>query len=127
MKKLLTMMCLFSIGMMGGAAGAAPAGFTTISPEEAKRMIDRGGAVIVDVREPAEYSEGHVPGARLLPLGTIKEETAAALIPSEDSEVLVYCRSGVRSKKGAAKLAALGYRNIYDFGGILQWPYAVEK
>lgn len=127
MKKWIAMALLLGAGMIGGASGCGAAGFTTISPEEAKAMMDRGGVVIVDVREPEEYKEGHVPGARLLSLGTIDAETAAQVIPSKDSTVLVYCRSGVRSKKGAAKLAGLGYEKIYDFGGILQWPYEVEK
>ncbi len=127
MKKWMKWALLLGAGMIGGASGCGAAGFTTIPPAEAKAMMDRGGVVIVDVREPEEYREGHVPGARLLSLGTIDADTAARVIPSKDSEVLVYCRSGVRSKKGAAKLAALGYRRIYDFGGILQWPYEVEK
>lgn len=126
MKKWMKWALLLGADMIGGVSGNA-AGFTTISPAEAKTMMDRGGVVIVDVREPEEYKEGHVPGAKLLSLGTIDADTAARVIPSKGSEVLVYCRSGMRAKKGAAKLVALGYRRIYDFGGILQWPYEVEK
>lgn len=127
MKKWMKWALLLGAGVIGGVSGCGAAGFTTIPPVEAKAMMDRGGVVIIDVREPEEYREGHVPGARLLPLGTIDAASAAAVIPAKDSTVLVYCRSGVRSKKGAAKLAGLGYGKIYDFGGILQWPYEVEK
>lgn len=98
--------------------------YTSITPEEAKQMMD-GTAVILDVREPDEYAEGHVPGAVLLPLGTINAETAGNSIPAKDTTVLVYCRSGNRSKLASVRLTELGYSNIYDFGGIRDWPYEV--
>ena len=78
------------------------------------------------MREQDEFDSGHIPGAVLLPVGTIDEESAAAVIPEKDSTVLVYCRSGNRSKTAAAKLAELGYTGIYEFGGINTWPYEVE-
>ena len=81
----------------------------------------------MDVREQSEYNEGHVPGAVLLPVGTISEETAAAVIENKDTVVLVYCRSGNRSKTAAQALADLGYTQVYEFGGIRDWPYEVEK
>src|SRR5699024_11595976 len=64
-----------------------------------------------------EYDSGHIPGAVLLPVGSIDEDTAAEVIPEMDSTVLVYCRSGNRSKTASSALAELGYTNIYEFGG----------
>lgn len=101
-------------------------GYQSISQEQAKEMMGSGQAVILDVRERAEFDSGHIPGAVLLPVGSITQNTAAAVIPDLESTVLVYCRSGSRSRMAAAALARLGYSNIYDFGGILTWKYGVE-
>ena len=98
-----------------------------ISQEEAKEMMDTQDVIILDVREQDEYDSGHIPGAVLLPVGTIDEETAAEVIPDKDSTVLVYCRSGNRSKTASSALAELGYTNIYEFGGINTWPYETES
>ena len=87
--------------------------------------MDKRTVTVVDVREAAEYAAGHLPGAILLPLGTITAETAAAAIPSKDATVLVYCRSGKRSQTGSAALAALGYTDICNIGGIMTWPYEI--
>lgn len=101
--------------------------YLQISQEEAKKMMDEGRCdVILDVREQNEYAEKHIPGAKLLPLGAIDEGSASDVIPAEDSVVLVYCRSGRRSKIAAQQLAEMGYTNIYEFGGIIDWPYEVE-
>ena len=100
--------------------------YQQIIPQEAKAMMDGQDVIILDVREQSEYDEKHIPGAVLLPVGTITEETAAAVIPEKDSAVLVYCRSGNRSKKASQALADLGYTGIYEFGGINDWPYEVE-
>ncbi len=128
MRKLMIAAGLLAAGLAAGCAGMGEAaGFRSISPEKAKQMMAAPGAVVVDVREPGEYAEGHVPGAVLLPLGTIDAEHAAAVIPEKDSMVLVYCRSGVRSKKGAEKLADLGYTEVFEFGGIIQWPYETVR
>ena len=99
-----------------------------ITAKQAKEMIDKQEQdLIVDVREQAEYDKVHIPGAVLLPVGTITEETAAEVIPNKESVGLVYCRSGNRSKTAAQALTDLGYTQIYEFGGILDWPYEVEK
>lgn len=82
---------------------------------------------MLDVRTPEEYTERHIPNARLLTLDTINAETAAAVVPAKDEPVLVYCRSGVRSAEAAARLAELGYTDVYDFGGIIDWPYATVE
>lgn len=101
--------------------------YQQISQEEAKEMMDTQDVIILDVREQDEYDSGHIPGAVLLPVGTIDEETAAEVIPEKDSTVLVYCRSGNRSKTASSALAELGYSNIYEFGGINTWPYETES
>ena len=98
----------------------------SLTQEEAKEMMDTQEVIILDVREQDEYDSGHIPGAVLLPVGTIDEDTAAEVIPEKDSTVLVYCRSGNRSKTASSKLADLGYTNIYEFGGINTWPYETE-
>ena len=90
-------------------------------------MMDEQDVIILDVREQDEYDSGHIVDAALLPVGTIDAETAAAVIPEKDSIVLVYCRSGNRSKTASAALVALGYTQIYEFGGINDWPYDIEK
>ena len=100
--------------------------YTQISQDEAKEMMDTQEVIILDVREQDEFDEGHIRGAVLLPVGSITEETAAAVIPELDSVVLVYCRSGNRSKTASEALVALGYTNIYEFGGIKTWAYEVE-
>lgn len=101
-------------------------GYKSISQQEAKQMMDSGNVLVLDVREQDEYSTGHIGGAVLLPVGTINADTASKVIPSKDTTVLVYCRSGNRSKKASAALAKLGYTNIYEIGGITTWPYGVE-
>lgn len=100
--------------------------YQQITQEEAKQMMDTQDVVILDVREQREFDAGHIPGAVLLPVGTIDEETAAAVIPEKDAVVLVYCRSGNRSKTASSVLAELGYTGIYEFGGIHTWPYDIE-
>lgn len=119
---------LFSSFLFSGH-GARPAGssYRQISPQEAKKMMDTQPVIVLDVREPGEYSRGHIPGAVLLPVGTIDETRAAAVLPDKDAAVLVYCRSGSRSKAASSKLARLGYTNVCDFGGINTWPYETES
>ena len=101
--------------------------YQQITQEAAKEMMDTQEAVILDVREQHEYDSGHIPGAVLLPVGTITEDTAAAVIDELDTVVLVYCRSGNRSKTASQALADLGYTNVYEFGGINDWPYEIEE
>lgn len=101
--------------------------YTQISQEEARRMMDENEqAIILDVREQDEYDAGHIPGAVLLPVGRIDETSAGAAISAKDTVVLVYCRSGNRSKTASGKLAELGYTAVYEFGGINTWPYETE-
>lgn len=95
-----------------------------ISAHEAHEMMTSNEVVVLDVRTPEEYAERHIVNARLLTLNAIDEATAAEAAPDKEAPVFVYCRSGVRSAEAARKLEALGYQEIYDFGGIMGWPYA---
>ena len=96
-----------------------------IEPAAAIRLLDAGKAVAVDVREPDEYAVGHIPGAKLLPLGDVMSR-AAEVLPDKTAPWLIYCRTGRRSADAVQKLAALGYENLYDLGGIRSWPYEIE-
>ena len=119
---------LLSILLLTGCSGGTSDGsYEQITQEAAKEMMDTQEVIVLDVREQSEYDSGHIPGAVLLPVGSIDEETAAAVIPEKDSTVLVYCRSGNRSKTASSTLAGLGYTNIYEFGGINTWPYETES
>lgn len=120
-KRILPLVCSALMMLTGCGSG----GYQKISQKEAKEMMDTQQVLVLDVREQSEYDSGHIPGAVLLPVGTIDEATAAAVIPEKDAAVLVYCRSGSRSKRAAQALADLGYTGIYDFGGILSWPYEI--
>ena len=100
--------------------------YLNITAEEAKKLMDsEKDRIILDVRSREEYDQGHIPGAILIP-NTEIEAKAADLLPDKDQLILVYCRSGRRSKLAAQSLADLGYTNIREFGGILDWPYEVE-
>ncbi len=93
----------------------------------AKALLDeRPDAVLLDVREEEEYITGHAAGAQLLPLDQLNDESAMELIPEADTPVLVYCRSGVRSHAAALRLEDCGYREIYDLGSLVGWPYGLE-
>lgn len=125
MKRMLLM--LLALLLLTGCGGnAADSTYQQIDQETAKELMDSQEIISLDVREQDEYDSGHIPGAVLLPLGNIDETTAAEVIPEKDSTVLVYCRSGNRSKTASSKLAELGYINIYEFGGISTWPYETE-
>ena len=101
--------------------------YMNITAEEAKQIMDtEEGYIILDVREQEEYDAGHIPGAILIPYTQIAEK-AEEVLTDKDQLILVYCRSGRRSKIAAEALAELGYTNIKEFGGIIDWPYEVEK
>jgi rhodanese-related sulfurtransferase len=100
--------------------------YMNITAEEAKRIMDsEEGYMILDVREQDEYDAAHIPGAILIPYTQI-EEKADEMLPDKAQQILVYCRSGRRSKIAAEALAKLGYTNIKEFGGIIDWPYETE-
>ena len=100
--------------------------YMNITAQEAKEIMDsEEGYIILDVREQDEYDAGHIPGAILIPYTQI-EEKAIGMLPDKDQLILVYCRSGRRSKIAAEALVELGYTNIKEFGGIIDWPYETE-
>lgn len=92
---------------------------------EAHDMMTRRDVVLLDVREEPEYITGHAIDAELLPVDEITADTAAEIIPSKDTPVMVYCRTGRRSERAASILEDLGYREIYDMGGLVGWPYGL--
>ena len=106
---------------------AAPEGYHKITAAEAKqKMAANPQAVVLDVRTAEEFREKHIPKAVLLPLAEVKEE-AAVVLPDKNAEILVYCRSGNRSRQAGVLLAEMGYTSVYDFGGIQDWPYEVVQ
>ena len=121
---LLAVMLLTACGQNKGKDQGAV--YVNITAEEAKRIMDSAADyIILDVRTRDEYETGHIPGARCFPLDDI-ECNAEVYIPDKDMMYLIYCRSGRRSKIAAEVLVELGYTNIKEFGGIIDWPYEVE-
>ena len=102
------------------------AAYHKISAEEAYEMMVSQEVVIVDVRTPEEYDGGHIPNAILVPNESIGDDMPEAL-PDKEATLLIYCRSGRRSKEASEKLLKLGYKSIYEFGGIIDWPYELVK
>ncbi len=101
--------------------------YVSITAEEAKEIMDsEPDCVVLDVRTEEEYAEGHIAGALLIPDYEIGERAKKEL-PDQEQRILVYCRSGRRSKNASAELASMGYKNIREFGGIIDWPYEVEQ
>ena len=110
------------------AMEANAVGFKTLSMAEGIEMAKGNPkAVIVDVRRDDEYKAGHIPGALLLTLEKITNESAAKVLPDKSQMIFIYCRSGRRSKIVANKLLELGYTNLIEFGGILDYTGPVEK
>ena len=103
------------------------AAYMNITAEEAKAIMDsEDGYIILDARTQEEYDQGHIPGAIVISHEEIAEK-AEEVLTDKDQLILVYCRSGRRSKIAAEALVELGYTNIREFGGIIDWPYEVEK
>ena len=95
--------------------------------EEAHRFLaEYREAVLLDVREEPEYITGHARDALLLPVDELTEESASLVIGTKATPVLVYCRTGRRSREAARKLENLGYAEVYDMGGLVGWPYGLE-
>ena len=127
MKRILLIILVIMLLLVGCGESEEVNTYQQITQEEAKKMMDTMDVIILDVREQDEFDSGHILNAVLLPVGTITEETAADVIPAKDSIVLVYCRSGNRSKTASDALVKLGYTNVYEFGGIITWQYETEQ
>ena len=128
MKKLLIFALAVMLLTACGQANENPkeAIYMNINAEEAKKIMDtESGYIILDVRTQEEYDEAHIPGAIAIPHEEIAEK-AEEVLTDKDQMILVYCRSGRRSKLAAEILVELGYTNIYEFGGIIDWPYETE-
>lgn len=110
-----------------GESTMEPSNYKQITPEEAKTMMDKQeDYILLDVRSQEEFDEGHIEGAIVIPDTEITDRAEAELTDKE-ATILVYCRSGRRSKLAAQALADLGYTSIYEFGGIIDWPYETVK
>lgn len=126
MKKLLllVLVLVMATALAGCSPDAAQTGvYQKISPEDVKKLMDNGDdIIIVDVRTAEEYNSAYIGGAINIPVETITE-TKPAKLPDLDADIIVYCRTGVRSETAAKKLLALGYTSVRDMGGIQSWPY----
>ena len=100
------------------------AAYHKISAEEAYEMMASQEVVVVDVRTREEYDGGHIENAVLVPN---ESSEMPETLPDKEATLLIYCRSGRRSKDAAQKLLALGYQSVYDFGGVIDWPYELVK
>ena len=121
MRKLLSVF-LAAILLVGCSAPKETVSYRQISMDEAITMMEEeSGYIILDVRTPEEFADKHISGAVNIPNETIAAEEIPEL-PDKDQLILVYCRSGNRSKQASEKLAALGYTNVVEFGGINSWP-----
>ena len=126
-KRLLPFVLSLMLLSSCGNAGSSSSGYRQISMDEAVKMMrDEKDYIILDVRRPDEFSEGHIPGAINVPNEEIGTAEIAEL-PNKSQMILVYCRSGRRSKEASEKLVKLGYTNIVEFGGILDWKGEIEK
>lgn len=102
-------------------------GYLQVDAEKAKTLMDtETDYIILDVRTIGEYAEGHIPHSVLIPDYEIRERAGKEL-PDKNQLIFVYCRSGNRSKAASAILVELGYTNVIEFGGIISWPYDIEK
>ena len=114
---LLAAVCALCFGLGKGSR---------VSARDAKALIDSGDCLLLDVREPDEYAEGHIPGAVNLPLDRIR--AGEELLPQDkDGLILVYCLTGRRAGRAVKALTALGCTRVKNMGGVMNWPYDVEK
>ena len=127
-KRFLVM--LLTLALPFGCIGCldnGSASYEQISGAEAKALMDsESGYIIIDARTQEEYDAGHIPGAILIPEYEIAARAEKEL-PNKDQLILVYCRSGRRSKIAAEELVKLGYTNVKEFGGIIDWQYEITK
>lgn len=101
--------------------------YQKITPEQAKERIEKEeGIIVLDVRTKEEYKEKHIPNSMLIPLVDLEKEVEEK-ISDKNTTIFVYCRSGRRSKSATEKLIEMGYENVFDLGGIIDWPYGTEE
>ena len=127
-KRFLLMLLTLALpfGCVGCSEGSS-ASYDQISGAEAKALMDsESGYIIIDARTQEEYDQGHIPGAILIPEYEIADRAEKEL-PDKNQLILVYCRSGRRSKIAAEELVKLGYTNVKEFGGIIDWEYEIVK
>ena len=132
MKKMLLLVLAAVLAISAVCFAQSPANaesYQKITPQQAKARMAEPGVIVLDVRMQQEYDAGHITNAVLLPLPLIEAGDAAVAkaLPDKDAEILVYCRSGRRSAIAANALINMGYTNVFDFGGINDWPYEVVK
>lgn len=129
--KVFFVAVLVLIVIISGCSNNAPtseeAKVVNITPSEAKLRLDtEEGLILLDVRTKEEYEAGHIEGSILIPVDIIEAE-AEGILQDKEKPILVYCRSGNRSVVAANILVKLGYENVYNLGGINDWPYEIEK
>lgn len=118
---------LFLFVLSGCSNKESEAVYMNINAEKAREMMESMEEfVILDARSEAEFAEGHIPGAIVIPHDEISEKAEGEIL-DKDIPIFVYCRSGRRSKIAAEALVSLGYSEVYEFGGINDWPYEIEK
>ena len=135
---ILISLCAFGCTACQGGSGSADInttdnintntlGYEQITQVEAKEIMDSSVPyILIDARTDEEYAQGHIEGAILIPEYEIRERAESEL-PQKDALILVYCRSGRRSKIASEELAGLGYTNVKEFGGIIDWQYEIVK
>lgn len=128
-KGILALMCL-AFFLLAGCSGENQnvtfSGYEKISADEAKDMMEGKDVIILDVRSREDYQREHIAGAVSLPNDEV-EESAENVLPDKDAIILIYCKSGKNSAAAAEKLVKMGYKKVYDFGGIDDWPYETVK
>ena len=132
MEKIVIVLLIILLGIYGLKSKKPPisrengeqmkAKYSKIKAEQAKEIIDSQDVIILDVRTPAEYEEGHIEGALLIPDYDLRA-SAEGKLPDKDAKILMYCRSGSRSRAAAKALINMGYTDVHDFGGLMSWPY----
>ena len=121
---LSILLSLFGLTACGGDNNNS---YEQITPQEAKTLMDtESDYIIIDARTTEEFAEGHIENAILIPEYEIADRAEKEL-PDKDQLILVYCRSGRRSKIASEELVKLGYTNVKEFGGIIDWPYEIVK
>ena len=126
MRKILLLLTFIASMFLFTSCKQNVEGYQKITPQEAKSIIDsEHDYIILDVRRLDEYNSGHIPNAIVIPNEVINEQ-AESILKNKDQLILVYCRSGKRSKEASLKLINLGYTNVKDLGGIIDWPYEIE-